>query len=115
MAGTKGLRDIARWPQLALRDAEHIPRYAVAMEELARHPDVVALSGHSLGASVVARMNELHPGRFRKVHLFGAPRFFARNEPNEQSHSHLFDPVSAFDTAAEHNVFAGNPHSYDGF
>ena len=114
VSGTKTMSDVARWPQISLRDVEHTPRYAQALQALRQNPDVKQIVGHSYGAAVALRLNETHPGRFQKVRAYGAPRFFASNPANVESYSHIGDPVSIFDVAAHHSGYVGNPHSYAG-
>jgi pimeloyl-ACP methyl ester carboxylesterase len=118
VSGSKSARDVARWPQIALRDVEHTPRFQQALTALG-HPGstrVKRLVGHSYGASVVLRLNQLYPGRFEKVTAYGAPRFFAKNPANVESYSRLGDPISAFDVSAHHSLPHGlNPHSFAGF
>jgi len=113
ISGTHEARDVVDDTLIPFSAVHLSNRYAQAQAAL--QPGIRHIVGHSLGASVAAKMAEQNPRL--QARLYGAPRVSWSSNANSriQSYRHRLDPISALDRGASSNVRAGNPHSYSGY
>lgn len=91
---------------------DHTERYKQAVTRWT--PGITTIVGHSLGASVAARMTEYNVGINARVYAW--PTMRVSTDPRVQSFRHFADPISLFDRSASTSLPDSlNPHAFTGY
>jgi pimeloyl-ACP methyl ester carboxylesterase len=78
IAGTRGARDVADWPKIALGTFKGSKIYKRAEPALKADPEITTVIGHSAGGTAALELEKAFPGRVTSI-TYGAPVFSPMN------------------------------------